>query len=461
MVPPHATLTLWAAAALPKQPERDAPLNLSLPIQTSAGGNPRPPREMSFIITAPASGSGKTTVTLGLLRALKRRNIRLHAAKSGPDYIDPRFHEAACGHPCLNLDAWAMSAGRIKSLVAGPLPLIIEGAMGLFDGAPPDGKGATADLARILNLPVVLVVDAGKMAGSIAPLVQGFMHHDQAVRIVGVILNNVGSDRHEAMLRRALGGTPIFGAIPRTTALQQPSRHLGLVQAQERPDLEAYLDAAADLIAAHCDLRALQAFLKPLSLDRTQSRATPPAQSVAIAQDAAFAFTYPHLLQDWQDAGATLQFFSPLANDPAPAADLIYLPGGYPELHAGTLAANTTFLESLRRSAAQVYGECGGYMVLGEALTDKDGKVHKMAGLLPVATSFATRKLHLGYRDLKATAGPLAGTWKGHEFHYATTLHTKGTSLFEAHDAEGKALPPMGLIRENVSGSFAHIIDRA
>lgn len=416
---------------------------------------------MSFIIAAPSSGSGKTTLTLGILRALKRRKVPVRSAKSGPDYIDPRFHEAACGQPCLNLDAWAMTPGRIKALSAGPLPLVIEGAMGLFDGAPPDGKGATADLARILGLPVVLVIDAGKMAGSVAPLAQGFIRHDPKVHIAGIILNNVGSARHEAMLRRALGNSPVLGAIPRSQTLIQPSRHLGLVQAQERPDLEAYLDGTADLISAHCDMAALQALLKPMPNHADQTNHQPPAQTIAIAQDAAFAFSYPHLLQGWQNAGATLRFFSPLADEPAPEADLIYLPGGYPELHAGRLAANATFLGSLRRSKARIYGECGGYMTLGQTLTDKDGIAHRMAGLLALETSFATRKLHLGYRDLVAEAGPMTGAWKGHEFHYATTLRATGTPLFAARDAEGSPFAAMGLIQNNVSGSFAHIIDQA
>ncbi|KQI73180.1 cobyrinic acid a,c-diamide synthase [Loktanella sp. 5RATIMAR09] len=417
---------------------------------------------MSFVLAAPASGSGKTTVTLGLLRALTQRGIAVRGAKSGPDYIDPRFHEAACGHPCLNLDAWAMTPQRIQSLSTGSVPLMIEGAMGLFDGAPPDGKGACADLARILDLPVILVIDAGKMAGSVAPLAQGFIAHDPAVRIAGVMLNNVGSPRHETMLRRALRDVPVFGAIPRNAALTQPSRHLGLVQAQERPDLAAYLDAAAALVAAHCDMDALQAMLHPPTAPiANKATRPPPAQRIAIAQDAAFAFSYPHLLQDWRDAGASLQFFSPLADEAAPDADLIYLPGGYPELHAGRLTANTRFLGSLRTTTAQIYGECGGYMTLGDALIDADGTAHQMAGLLALETSFATRKLHLGYRHLHAASGPFDGAWNGHEFHYATTLKAEGAPLFKAADAEGTALPAMGLIQNNVSGSFAHIIDAA
>ena len=415
---------------------------------------------MSFLISAPASGSGKTTVTLGLLRAFTRAGRSLRGAKSGPDYIDPRFHEAACGQPCVNLDAWAMTPDRIRALAGGATPLIIEGAMGLFDGAPPDGKGASADLARLLDLPVILVIDAGRMAGSVAALASGFMRHDPSVRVAGVILNNVGSPRHEAMLRRALAGITVFGAIPRDGAISQPSRHLGLVQAQERPDLEDFLEAAADLVAANCDLESLGAMLGPCPATRA-APITPPAGSIAVARDAAFAFSYPHLLDGWHAAGANLRFFSPLADEAAPQADLIYLPGGYPELHAGRLAANSRFLESLRTTATPVYGECGGYMVLGDALTDAEGVTHAMAGLLPLETSFASRKLHLGYREMTATDGPFRGAWKGHEFHYATTIRASGTPLFQIKDAEGNALPPMGLIAGRVSGSFAHLIDRA
>ena len=415
---------------------------------------------MSFLISAPASGSGKTTITLGILRALANQGIAVRGAKSGPDYIDPRFHEAASGTPCLNLDAWAMTPDRIASFASGTTPLIVEGAMGLFDGAPPDGKGASADLARMLNLPVVLVVDSAKMAGSVAPLVQGFASHDPQVHVAGVILNNVGSPRHEAMLRRALEGTKIYGAVPRAANISQPSRHLGLLQAQERPDLEQFLDTAAALIAAHCDIDALSGLLAPIKAANNRPVA-PPAQRIAIAQDTAFAFSYPHLLNDWHALGATLSFFSPLADDPAPDADLIYLPGGYPELHAGKLSQNDRFLGSLRDSNALIYGECGGYMTLGEVLIDADGHAHQMAGLLALETSFAQRKLHLGYRDLEAAAGPFAGPWKGHEFHYATTLRADGDPLFEARDAEGNQLPHMGLVNGRVSGSFAHIIDRA
>ncbi|EAQ01217.1 cobyrinic acid a,c-diamide synthase [Pseudooceanicola batsensis HTCC2597] len=424
-----------------------------------------------LILAAPQSGAGKTTLTLALLRLLARQGHDVRGAKSGPDYIDPRFHEAACGRDCPNLDAWAMTPARIRALAAGPGTLIVEGAMGLFDGAPPDGRGSVAELARILGLPVVLVVDAARMAQSVAPLVAGFAAHDPEVRLAGVILNRVGSARHAAMLRRALGplGLPVVAALPRQAGLALPSRHLGLVQAGERADLDAFLDRAAEALAAGVpgeeptDLSALLELAAPLPAPKHAPRIAPPGQRIAVARDRAFAFAYPHLLADWRAAGAEILPFSPLADEPVPDADFLYLPGGYPELHAGRIAAAGRFLTTLRTHAATrpVHGECGGYMVLGETLTDADGTRHAMAGLLALETSFAERRLHLGYRTVRADEGPLAGRWRAHEFHYATTLRAEGEPLFQATDAEGARLPPMGLRRGPVSGSFAHIIDRA
>lgn len=427
-----------------------------------------------LIIAAPGSGSGKTTVTLGLLRALSRAGVAVRGAKSGPDYIDPRFHQAACGAPCYNLDAWAMHPARIRSLAAGKGLLVIEGAMGLFDGAPPDGKGATADLARILGLPVILVVDAARMSQSVAPLVQGFAAHDPAVRVAGVILNRVGSDRHTRMLKAALAptGLPVLGAIPRDTALALPARHLGLVQAEEHSDLEGFLDHAAERVTRHIDLGALQSLAGPFeaacAFNNHKTRNT-FKRRIAIARDAAFAFTYAQDLANWRHAGAELSFFSPLANEPVPKADIIYLPGGYPELHAARLSAATNFMQSLRNASqnSDIYGECGGYMVLGETLVDAEGSAHRMAGLLPLVTTFAERRLHLGYRRLRGMHGSearrlgTAGHFNGHEFHYATTLKAEGEPLWQAEDAEGNALPPMGLVNGRTYGSFAHVIDVA
>ncbi|MCB1336502.1 MAG: cobyrinate a,c-diamide synthase [Maritimibacter sp.] len=416
-----------------------------------------------LILAAPGSASGKTTLTLGLLRAYRNRHVAVRGAKSGPDYIDPRFHEAASGRVSPNLDAWAMGADRLGALAAGDGLLLIEGAMGLFDGAPPAGRGATADLARLLGLPVVLVVDASHMAQSVAPLVAGFAGHDPKVAVAGVILNKLGSDRHERMLRAALAptGLPVLGALHRRPGLDHPSRHLGLVQAGERDDLDVWLDHVAGEVAAAVDLDTLAALAAPLPAPGAPPRLAPPGQRIAVAADRAFAFAYPHILADWRAAGASVHPFSPLADEtPAREADFIFLPGGYPELHAGTLAAATRFKAALRAATCPVYGECGGYMVLGEGLVVADGTRHEMLGLLRLETSFARRRLHLGYRHASATTGPFPGDWAAHEFHYATTLKASGTPLFAAQDAEGAALPDQGLIDGRVSGSFLHLIER-
>jgi cobyrinic acid a,c-diamide synthase len=417
------------------------------------------PASGGFVIGAPSSGSGKTTIALGLMRALSR-HTQVRPAKSGPDYIDPQFHSAACGHLSTNLDAWAMAPDTLRGLAVGDGLLIVEGAMGLFDGAPPDGDGSAADLAEILDLPVVLVIDAARMSQSIAALVGGFVRHRAHLKFGGIILNKVGSPRHETMLRKALAGPdmpPVLGAFPRSD-LSLPSRHLGLVQAHELPELDGLLDQLADLAETHIDLSSLAGL--GAQIKANTKTITPPAQRIAVAQDIAFAFSYPHMLSGWRDAGAEIETFSPLADDPVPDADFVFLPGGYPELHAGRLAGNTTFINSLNNASqtSDIYGECGGYMMLGDGLVDADGTRHQMAGLLRLETSFAQRQRHLGYRQLTAHKTVLAGDWRGHEFHYATTINAQGPSLFDAADAEGSPLPPMGLRHGRVCGSFAHLI---
>ncbi|MBW8727675.1 MAG: cobyrinate a,c-diamide synthase [Inquilinus limosus] len=447
----------------------------------------------ALMIAAPASGSGKTVVTLGLLRHLRDRGMAVASAKSGPDYIDPAFHAAASGRPCVNLDAWSMRPETLDALAArqaeGADLLIVEAAMGLFDGAPGPGSvgdGSAADLATRFGWPVVLVLDAGGQGFSAAAVLAGFKSFRADIRIAGVIFNRVGSPRHEAILRRAAAhaGLPVLGLVPRLPALALPSRHLGLVQAGEHAALETFLAAAGEAVGAGVDVEALRRVgwvREPRtqhgaagalgSLTRTQPTGIPPlGQLIAVAQDTAFAFAYPHLLAAWREAGADILPFSPLADEaPDPAADAVYLPGGYPELHAGRLAGNRRFLDGLRLAAGQgraIYGECGGYMVLGTGLTDAEGHRHAMAGLLPVETSFAERRLHLGYRRAAlAAATPLgaAGTpWRGHEFHYASILSEgPGEALFEAWDAEGAPLGRLGRRAGSVFGSFFHLIDRA
>ena len=417
-----------------------------------------------MVIAAPASGSGKTLITLGLLRAFRDRGLRVASAKAGPDYIDPRFHEAASGRPCFNLDPWAMSPATVAGLLAELSRdvdlVIIEGVMGLFDG-PQDAAGSTADLAETLGLPVLLVVDARHQSQSVAALVHGFTTFRPGPNVAGVILNRVASDRHAGLIKAALGDKAL-GALRQTDSLVLPSRHLGLVQAEENQNLEQFIACAALAVARETNLDNLLTIAAEVADESVIFPALPPlGQRIAIASDRAFAFTYPHLLQGWRRAGAEILPFSPLADEtPDAMADAVFLPGGYPELHAGQLAANLTFLEGLRSATGLVYGECGGFMVLGEALIDAGGERHAMAGLLPLVTSFATRKLHLGYRQLEPLPGaPWTLPLRGHEFHYSSIAHEGlAERLFAARDAAGDTLSPMGLRRDRIMGSYAHVI---
>ena len=434
-----------------------------------------------IIIAAPASGSGKTVLTLGILCHLKRSGHRIVSAKTGPDYIDPSYHAAASGAPCLNLDPWAMRRGTIAGLATqlerDGEHVLCEGVMGLFDGAGLAGVGSTAELAALTGWPVVLVVDAHGQAGSAAALVRGFASHRSDVTLAGVIFNRVGGARHRAMLEaalaRALPAMRVFGAVPRHDALVLPERHLGLVPASEHRALSDFLERAADHVAGHIDVAALREHARPTTLAAGMERVRPLpplGRHIAVARDAAFAFIYPTTLAGWREDGATLSFFSPLADEPpATDADAIYLPGGYPELHAGRIAGNSTFLAGLRAAAMRgvaIYGECGGYMVLGEALIDAGGERHAMAGLLPLVTSFAARRPHLGYRAMTLAAdAPLgrAGTaYRGHEFHYASIVSEGDAApLFEAEDADGAPLGRIGLRAGTVMGSFLHLVDQA
>jgi cobyrinic acid a,c-diamide synthase len=429
----------------------------------------------AILVAAPRSGSGKTTVALALLAAFRRRALGVAAAKCGPDYIDPAFHAAATGVPCLNLDGWAMGPALLESVLhdaaAGADLLVIEAAMGLFDGVAgaARGEGSAASLAAAFGLPVLLVLDVSGQAQSAAAVVKGFAGFDPRVRIAGVILNRVGSPRHRAMIEPAVAalGVPVAGAIPRDEAIKLPERHLGLVQALEHDDLEDHLDRLADLAERHCDLGLIRNLAMPLAAKvRAAAALPPPGQRIALAQDESFAFIYPHLLEGWRRAGAEIVRFSPLADEPPPdACDCCWLPGGYPELHAATLANAHLFKRGLAQFAAArpVHGECGGFMVLGEAIIDGDGERHAMTGLLGQVTSFAARRLHLGYRQARllhdCPLGRAGAALRGHEFHYAAPIAPgPDEALCDLADGEGKALGPAGGRRGNVTGSFFHVI---
>ena len=314
-----------------------------------------------LLISAPASGTGKTTVTLGLARAFTRMGLVVQPFKSGPDYIDPAFHTAAARRPSVNIDSWAMGAEMIRALTARASDadlVIAEGSMGLFDGvaqAGEHGTGASADIAALMGWPVVLVLDVSGQAQSAAAVARGFATMRANTQIAGVILNRVASPRHEALVRNGMeaAGITVFGALPRRESIALPERHLGLVQAEEQPALEAILEAAADFAAQHLDLAALRAAARSAGQSAAGAqKIIPPAQRIALARDAAFSFVYPHLLDAWRAAGAEILPFSPLADQaPDPSADVVWMPGGYPELHAGALAAAQTYRNGLRAFA--------------------------------------------------------------------------------------------------------------
>ena len=428
-----------------------------------------------LLIAAPRSGSGKTTLTLGLLRALVRAGKVVQPFKCGPDYIDTAFQAAAARRPSYNLDSWAMNEFLLETITGWGRDAdltLVEGLMGLFDGVAKPGEsgdGSSASIAARFGWPVILVLDVSGQSQSAAAVALGFATLRDDVRIAGVVLNRIGSARHERLAREAIEaiGLPVLGALPREASMSLPERHLGLVQAEETAGLDAHLDRLADFVGAHVDIERLAA----LAAGRTPSpqpgetHQIKKVESIALARDAAFTFVYPHILRFWDEGGIAVKPFSPLAEEPPPEADLCWLPGGYPEIHAARLSGNAGFLEGVRAFSKHrpVHGECGGYMVLGETLTDAEGARRPMAGLLGLETSFETRRMHLGYRSARSMSD--AGVFeagaalRGHEFHYASIVSTGGDErLFEVSDANGDMVPEGGTRRGLVSGSFFHRI---
>jgi cobyrinic acid a,c-diamide synthase len=431
-----------------------------------------------LLIAAPASGTGKTTVMLGLLAALRERGLTVQPFKNGPDYIDPAFHRAASGRWSFNLDTWAMPGAMLDGMLSvaeGADLVLAEGSMGLFDGVATKGatgNGASADLAARMGWPVVLVIDASGQAQTAAAVAQGLARFRPGVTVAGVILNRVASPRHEALIRNGMeeAGLTVLGSLPKRAAIAMPERHLGLVQAEEQPALQALIAEAAALMRKGVELDALVAAARTTAGPASPAKVSPPGQRIALARDAAFSFVYPHLLHGWRSAGAEVLPFSPLANQaPDPKADVCWLPGGYPELHGATLASADHFRTGLRAFAETkpVHGECGGYMAMGEAIVDKDGVRHRMAGLLGLVTSFETRKMHLGYRSAtlaQSIPGHAAGRLlRGHEFHYSTILTQPDAPLAQVTDATGATVKETGSTRLQLggglsTGSFFHLI---
>lgn len=422
-----------------------------------------------LVVAGTSSGAGKTTVATGLMAAMVRRGLDVGSAKVGPDFIDPGYHSVATGRPGRNLDAWMCGETAVAPLAgragAGTDVLVVEGVMGLFDGSgDPEGPAAsTAQVAALIGAPVVLVVDAASVGASVAAVVHGFATFDPSTAVAGVILNRVGSDTHEALLREALAGVgvPVLGALRRRPDYAWRARHLGLVPVVEQPaEVARAVDRLAHAVAADCDLDALLALARSATatavLDVPRARARKQAGvRLAVAAGPAFSFTYPDNLELLAEAGAELVPFDPLADDALPErVDGLYAGGGFPEVFAAGLAANRPLLDDVARRVGAglvTWAECGGLLWLARSL---DG--HRLAGAVP-ADGRMTERLTLGYRRARVrTASPLgpAGTdLRGHEFHYST-LDPPGDGLdWSGRAGRGRA----GFASPTLLASYVHL----
>ena len=428
------------------------------------------------VVAAPNSGSGKTTVTLGLMAALQRRGLRVAPFKVGPDFIDPGHHRRVCGRASRNLDGWMLDRDTNRRIftrqAASADVAVVEGVMGLFDGF--DGRseaGSTAQMAKWLGLPVLLVVDARSMARSAAALVQGFERFDPQLTFAGVLFNRVGSARHLDYLRQALDGhvaMPCLGALGRDGRIAMPERHLGLVTDEDRPMDEKTISRLAGALAQGCDLDTLLAVLKPLPTMEAAPmvRTAQSAVRIGVARDRAFCFYYPENIELLEANGASIVYFSPI-DDPDLPADLdgLYFGGGYPELHAAALARNRVLRDRVlaaSRAGMPIYGECGGFMYLCRDLEDAEGRRHEMTGCFPLATRMTPKLRSLGYREAVLTRSTLLGgagrRVRGHEFHYSELAEDPGDVplAYRVSDRQG-ADRGEGFQAGNTLGSYLHL----
>lgn len=438
----------------------------------------------AFCLAAPRSGEGKTTVAIALMRAFSRRGLKVQGFKCGPDYIDPTFHAQASGRPACNLDTWMMGREGVRALWGCHAPAvevgICEGVMGLFDGhSPGDLAGSTADCARALGIPVVLVCNARGMAGSAAALVAGFQLHAarMGVRIVGVIANNVGSPRHAAILRRALEVEdlpPLIGALPRNGAWKIPERQLGLLPSGEVGTTEEWLDALAEAAEASIDMNLLLRLTEnrhPENRDRKYPVDAFPTgarpRRMAIARDNAFCFYYEENERTLASRGWELVPFSPLRDASLPPdIEALYLGGGYPEVFAQELSANTAMRKAIRAFALQggeIYAECGGYMYLCSRLEACDGGTRQgwpMCDVIDATASMGGRIRSLGYREVVLCEGAPFGlegaVFRGHEFHWSDIeLHRDYAPLYSVRTASGHT--DAGVVVGNVRAGYIHL----
>lgn len=401
-----------------------------------------------LLISGTHSSVGKSSIASGLMRLLKRRGFTVKPFKVGPDYIDPGHHQRACGLPSYNLDTFMSTQNYVRNVFADRMRgggiAVVEGVMGLYDGAyPTKPLGSTAEIAKLLNLPVLFVIEPTAMARSAAALVNGFLNFDTDIRFAGVIANRINSEGHAQILKKAIQhhtSARFLGYLPSDEKLRIPSRHLGLFMGNEQKDL--LYDLWADHLERHIDISALSELFKHKNRNGTKDKKSQPVRwrpkpaqgkfTVAVARDQAFQFIYPDTIDMFQHFGGTVKYFSPLSDKSLPKdIDWVYLPGGYPENHAKKLSANKVLVKELRafgNSGKTIVGECGGMMYLGKKITDESGKNYPMIGLFDFATTLKKKKMTLGYRQLTYPTQAKLGkkiNLRGHEFHYSTFTHNR------------------------------------
>lgn len=415
-----------------------------------------------LLIGALHSGSGKTTFTMGILRALQRQGLQVQPFKCGPDYIDTRFHALAAGRESVNLDTWLASERHVRDLYArygaDAQVCVVEGVMGLFDGYD-RMAGSSAAIARLLDIPVVLVVGARSMAYTVAAQLHGMKTFLPGLRLAGVVFNHVSSENHFRFLAQACedAGLRCFGWLPKVPDLEIPSRHLGLTLAAGQ-EMERWVDRAADLVTRCLDIPALlEAVCVAAAEVPAEASAAPGTLRIAVARDAAFNFTYRENLSRLSQLGP-VRYFSPLADDPLPEADLVYLPGGYPELFAAELSSRRETMQQLRdyaESGGRILAECGGMIYLSKAIEGVEGGPYPLCGILPFSATMDGARLHLGYRRLVDAAGR---EWRGHEFHYsAVTAPDALPSVAQQYDARGGAVATPLYRYKNVIAGYTHL----
>jgi cobyrinic acid a,c-diamide synthase len=430
----------------------------------------------AFLIAGTHSGSGKTTVSLGIMAALIRRRLKVQPFKVGPDFIDPGHHRRITGRDSHNLDGWIMDRRKNRETFSRGIgdadAVVVEGVMGLFDGfSGDDESGSTAQMAKWLDLPAILVIDARSMARSAAAVALGFLRFDPDLSIGGIIFNRVGSETHAQILKEAVSSIthlPVFGCLPRSEALEIPSRHLGLVTDEDLTRGEDHSAKLAHWIESNVDLDGILALHK---IKRPGAEISPvppkPDIRIGIASDEAFCFYYPENLRLLRQAGARLIPFSPIRSKSLPEGiHGLYLGGGYPELHCRALAENRQLLNAIRdvgMDGKPIYAECGGYMFLMREIADLDGEVFSMVGLFPMRAKMDHRLKSLGYREIETLENSILGPGgirvRGHEFHYSHMQNVAAGQrcIYRLRDRKAVSGNREGFVQKRVLGSYVHL----